>query len=339
MCCGSLWGELLAENTSSHGDLTQGDEGGDFQGAEGEAVAAGVGEEREVEGQGFDVLAALSAGGAFAADLLGSAAVVVVLTPEGGEGEVVEVLDDGFGNEAELPAATEPAGAKFTVLGGGEAEVFVEATGFVKAGAGEGEVVGGSKGGEGGIVDAARVAGEVVVDAVEELLTRFGTGVVGQSVRNVAVEGIGGVGGMGGEEGGKPGGIGNAVVIDEDEKVAEGLGGAGIAGGARAAIGLAEAVGAIAPSDGFQGFRAAVIDDDDLELIGGQAAGAEPLKAVGEGFRPPIGRNYDGDGNRHYRGGSRFNFQSSAAVMWEPSAQNLPGGMEAVQAAEKASIL
>lgn len=32
-------------------------------------------------------------------------------------------------------------------------------------------------------------------------------------------------------------------------------------------------------------------------------------------------------------------FQSSAAGIWEPSAQNVPGGIAAVQAAEKASIL
>lgn len=82
MCCGSFWGEHLTENTGSHGCLTEGNEGGYLQGAERQAVAARVGEERKVEGQGFDALATLAAGGAFVADLLGAAAVVVVLAPE-----------------------------------------------------------------------------------------------------------------------------------------------------------------------------------------------------------------------------------------------------------------
>lgn len=190
---------------------------------------------------------------------------------------MVEVLDDGFGNEAEMPAAAEPAGAEFAVLGGGEAEALVEAAGLVKLGAGEGEVVGGGKGGEGGFIDAARVAIQVVIDAVEELLAGFGAGVLGQAVRDVAVESIGRVGGVGGEEGGEPAGIGNAVVVGEDEEVAEGLSGAGVAGGAGAAIGLTEAAGAEAKGHGFERFGAAVIDNDDFELAGGQAAGTEAL--------------------------------------------------------------
>jgi hypothetical protein len=89
----------------------------------------------------------------------------------------------------------------------------------------------------------------------------------------VAVEDIGRVGGVGGEESGEPGGIGDA-------------------------IGLAEGARAEAEGDGLQWFGAAVIDNDDLELAGRQAAGAEALETVGERFRPTI-RNDDGCENGH----------------------------------------
>jgi hypothetical protein len=86
----------------------------------------------------------------------------------------------------------------------------------------------------------------------------------------VAVEDIGRVDG---EESGEPGGIGDA-------------------------IGLAEGARAEAEGDGLQWFGAAVIDNDDLELAGRQAAGAEALETVGERFRPTI-RKHDGCENGH----------------------------------------
>jgi hypothetical protein len=251
MYCGSFWDEHLTENTGSHGSLRDGDEGG-------------------VDGERLDFLAALAGEGAFAADLLGAAAVGLVLTAEAGKREVVEVVDGGVRNRTQMPALPEPAGAELAVLGGGEAEGRVETAGPVKPGAGEGEVVGGGEGGEGSFVDPAGVASQIVIDAVEELLAGFGAGVLGQAVGNVAVEDIGRVDG---EESGEPGGIGDA-------------------------IGLAEGARAEAEGDGLQWFGAAVIDNDDLELAGRQAAGAEALETVGERFRPTI-RNDDGCENGH----------------------------------------
>jgi hypothetical protein len=254
MYCGSFWGEHLTENTGSHGSLRDGDEGG-------------------VDGERLDFLAALAGEGAFAADLLGAAAVGLVLAAEAGKREAVEVVDGGVRNRTQMPALPEPAGAELAVLGGGEAEGRVETAVPVKLGAGEGEVIGGGEGGEGSFVDAAGVASQIVIDAVEELLAGFGAGVLGQAVGNVAVEDIGRVGGVGGEESGEPGGTGDA-------------------------IGLAEGARAEAEGDGLQWFGAAVIDNDDFELAGRQAAGAEALETVGERFRPTI-RNDDGCENGH----------------------------------------
>lgn len=143
MYCGSFWGEHLTENTGSHGSLRDGDEGG-------------------VDGERLDFLAALAGEGAFAADLLGAAAVGLVLAAEAGKREAVEVVDGGVRNRTQMPALPEPAGAELAVLGGGEAEGRVETAGPVKPGAGEGEVVGGGEGGEGSFVDPAGVAGQIV---------------------------------------------------------------------------------------------------------------------------------------------------------------------------------
>jgi hypothetical protein len=199
----------------------------------------------------------------------------------------VAVADDGAGGVFETAGAPlAEAEAHLDVLGAGHAGVEGAADLVEDVGA-----VGGVGGDRVGRIGADGVALPGAEHAGRLALGGGGRGGVEELAGDAADFGVG----EGGGEGAEPGGVGDAVTVDEGEDLSPPLGDAAVAGVGDAGDGLVDVGDGVAADHLGGAVARAVVDDDDLVAVVGVVAGEDRGDGVGDHRLAVADGDDDGD--------------------------------------------
>ena len=207
----------------------------------------------------------------------------------------MNVADLSLRNVKHPVAGLNPTGAKIEIFSGG-IESLVETAKHPERCRWNGEIVGSEE------VGALRIVIEAMPHVSDQQVGGGGIRIVGQTMKDFPAEGAFGEFGVCGGEGAEPIAFGFAVISGEDNQLAACAGYPGIAGSAATAVGHSDKgerdVWWTAKGGRVERGLAAVIDNYNLVLIGGEIDSGDPRYRFANSIRTLKGRNDDRDHGR-----------------------------------------